>query len=80
MKTGILALTAGVLLVTTPSAIPVTINVRDCGAVGDGARLNTEAIQTAIDRCANSGGATISARKAGARAGQVPFETRADES
>lgn len=37
----------------------VTINIADCGAVGDGKTINTRAIQTAIDRCAAQGGGTV---------------------
>ena len=32
-----------------------TFNARDCGAMGDGAQLDTKAIQTAIDKCAEAG-------------------------
>jgi hypothetical protein len=35
------------------------INVRDHGAVGDGVKLNTRAIQAAIDACAAAGGGTV---------------------
>lgn len=34
-------------------------DVRDFGAVGDGRAMNTEAIQSAIDACAESGGGTV---------------------
>jgi polygalacturonase len=41
------------------------VNVRDCGAVGDGQTLCTESIQQAIDRCADTSGGTVT----------VPFGT-----
>jgi len=34
-------------------------NVRDYGAVGDGTRMNTKAIQDAVDACARAGGGTV---------------------
>ncbi len=34
-------------------------SIVDCGAVGDGKRLNTESIQTAIDKLAAAGGGTL---------------------
>ena len=37
----------------------VTINARDCGAAGDGERLDTKAIQAALDRCAGAGGGVV---------------------
>jgi polygalacturonase len=40
------------------NASSLTINARDCGAAGDGSRLDTKAIQTAIDKCATAGGGT----------------------
>jgi len=46
-------------LTTVRQASALTINVRDCGAAGNGVRLETKAIQAAIDRCAESGGGTV---------------------
>jgi polygalacturonase len=40
-------------------AAAADVNVRDCGAVGDGAATDTQAVQAAIDRCAASGGGVV---------------------
>jgi polygalacturonase len=46
-----------------PQARPATgqagFNVRDHGAAGDGAHLDTRAIQDAVDACARAGGGTV---------------------
>jgi hypothetical protein len=39
---------------------PLTIDVRSCGATGDGRTIDTTALQAAIDRVANSGGGIVS--------------------
>ena len=46
---------AAIHLVTVAAAPGVTINARDCGAAGDGERLDTKAIQAALDKCAGPG-------------------------
>jgi polygalacturonase len=38
---------------------PVSYNIQDYGAKGDGTTLNTRSIQSAIDACALSGGGTV---------------------
>jgi len=49
----------GLFWVALVSAHALTLNVRDCGAVGDGAKLDTKAIQAAVDKCAIAGGGTV---------------------
>jgi len=39
--------------------ITVTNDIRAFGAVGDGATLNTRALQAAIDKCSAAGGGTV---------------------
>lgn len=39
--------------------LPVGLNVRDFGAIGDGKTLDTESINKAIDAAARSGGGTV---------------------
>jgi parallel beta-helix repeat protein len=62
-KAPALALLATVLLLFTSlpaiAAANRTIDVIQAGAVGDGATLNTLAIQRAIDNCAAAGGGTV---------------------
>jgi polygalacturonase len=53
-------LLAAAIAVSTPRfARAASISVTGAGAVGDGRTLNTAAIQTAIDRCAEGGGGTV---------------------
>ena len=48
------------LLLSTLCAAPgKTVDVTKAGIVGDGARVNTVAIQKAIDDCSSGGGGTI---------------------
>ncbi len=42
-----------------PSFPDVTFNINDFGAKADGTTLNTEAIQSAIDKCSKAGGGTV---------------------
>ena len=56
--TGLLALVAS-LFATVLYAEPQSIDVRNCGAVGDGTTLDTAAIQQAIDTCNQKGGGTV---------------------
>lgn len=35
------------------------VSITDYGAVGDGLRVNTQAIQSAVDACAGAGGGTV---------------------
>ncbi|KRE38685.1 hypothetical protein ASG81_19920 [Paenibacillus sp. Soil522] len=46
-------------VVEQPSFPAHTVSISDFGAVGDGSRLNTEAMQQAIDACAAAGGGTV---------------------
>jgi polygalacturonase len=42
-----------------PPPRPASLDVREAGAAGDGVRLDTRAIQGAIDACARGGGGTV---------------------
>lgn len=46
-------------LATVVTALGLTINARDSGAVADGVHLDTTAIQAAVDKCATAGGGTV---------------------
>jgi len=54
-----LALFVVVFLLSTLLGAESAVDIRDCGAVGDGKTLCTSAIQQAIDRCAAQGGGTV---------------------
>jgi len=47
------------ILAFPSNAIPVSYNILDYGAKGDGSKLNTKAIQSAIEACSASGGGTV---------------------
>ncbi len=56
----LLALTPGAALAGSPApSAPTTFNVRQFGASGDGARLDTKPVQDAIDACTRAGGGTV---------------------
>src|SRR5436305_1213643 len=44
---------------SSTSKAPLTLNVRDFGATGDGATKDTAAIQQALDRCSVLGGGEV---------------------
>lgn len=44
---------------TQPPALKVSLNVRDFGAKGDSSTVDTQAFQTALDRCAALGGGEV---------------------
>jgi len=54
------SLTVADLPPRVPAAPGAEVNVRDFGAVGDGARLDTAAINAAIQACHQAGGGTVS--------------------
>jgi len=61
---------------TSRLAAERVVDVRDCGAVGDGKTLDTEAIQKAIDQCAAQGGGTVRLPKGTWLSGTVYLASR----
>ena len=59
MKSLVLVASGWLLIIAPLAAQEQAVNVRQLGAVPDGKTLCTSAIQTAIDRCSNSGGGTV---------------------
>lgn len=45
--------------ITVPSFPAATFNIKDAGAVGDGVKVNTEAINGTIKKCSQAGGGTV---------------------
>lgn len=54
----------------------LSANVRETGAVGDGATLDTEALQRAVDTCAAAGGGTVFVPAGVYRCGTIRFASR----
>jgi polygalacturonase len=52
-------LLAAACFTTVLNSHALTVNARDCGAAGDGAKLDTKAIQMAVGKCATAGGGTV---------------------
>lgn len=52
-------MTASTLLATSAPAAPSHWVITDHGAIGDGATINTKAIQRTIDQCAEGGGGVV---------------------
>lgn len=47
------------MLILCCNAMAQTYNIKDFGAVGDGKTMNTKSIQSAIDKCAETGGRVV---------------------
>lgn len=46
-------------VINTPVFPDRSVNIKDCGAVGDGQTMNTDAFKKAIDQCASQGGGAV---------------------
>lgn len=57
---------------TTPNRI---VNVKSCGAVGDGVAMDTKAIQDSIDACHNQGGGTVRVPSGQFRTGTIVMKS-----
>lgn len=58
-RLGVLLGLSWVFAIQPAPAAEHVVDIRDCGAVGDGKTLSTAAIQEAVDRCAAKGGGTV---------------------
>lgn len=59
LSTLALLATSSGMMQAQPLSPPQTISIVDAGAIGDGETLNTEKIQSAIDRLAAKSGGTL---------------------
>ncbi len=64
-----------ILAADLPSNRTGVFNIRDYGAVGDGATMETSAIQQAIDACATTGGGQVRFPPGRYRSGTIQFKS-----